>query len=139
MAELLMLAVIGALTASGVVAAYRMQGRVTASEQLIQRSRLRLVELQRVLDRVQRLAAASAVAEGTVEGSTRLVQGVHQGIAAIPFGLLEAIPATRDTAKAVRKTHDFIADGVYDAVSVTNKIVGRVLRGTGKPPDKPES
>ncbi len=133
-----MLTVIGALTAGAAVAAYSILRRVAASDALIQRSSVQLAELRRVLDRAQRLAAASAVAEGSVEGSTRLVQSAHRGIAAIPFGLLEAIPATRNTVKAVRKTHDFIADGVYEAISGTNKIVGRVLRGAGKPPDKTE-
>lgn len=138
MAEWLLFAVAAALSAGGAIALVSIQRRVTASDALIQRSHVQLAELRRVLDSAQRIAVASAVAEGTVEGSTRLVQGVHHGIAAIPFTILEAIPATRDPAKVVRKTHDFIADGVYGAISGANKFLGRVLRGTGKPPDKIE-
>ncbi len=133
-----MFAVAAALTAGGGAALVSLRRRITASGQLIERSGIQLAELRRVLDSAQRLAVASAVAEGSIEGGTRLVQGVHQGIAAIPFTILEAIPATRDPAKVVRKTHDFVAGGVYDAISGTNKLFGRVLRGTGKPPDKPE-
>lgn len=136
MVEGLMLAVVGVLTVSASLGVYRAHRRLSVQAGLIERSEAQLAELRRVLDTAQRLALASAVAEGTVEGGTRLVQGVHQGVAAIPFSVLEAIPVTRGTAKIVRKTHDTVAGGVYTSIAVVNKWVGRVLRGTGKAPDQ---
>ena len=58
---------------------------------------------------------------------------IHKGIAAIPFGILEAIPVTRHTTKVVRGTHDLISDAVYGSISIVNKTSGKVIRkGIGK-------
>jgi len=66
--------------------------------------------------------------EQAVATGTALVREVHKGIADIPFGVLEAIPATRAPAKALRGLHDSISDGVYGAIAGLNKAVGRELR-----------
>ena len=76
----------------------------------------------------QQLLAIQGTAEAGVEGTTRVVQRIHQGIAAIPFEVLEAIPATRDTARLVRGVHDLTSAGVYGSISAVNKGVGRGLR-----------
>lgn len=69
-----------------------------------------LVEARRRAEELQR-----AVGQG-VDDSAELVQTVHRGIAAIPFGVLGAIPVTRDTSRLVRRIHDASADGVYGAI-----------------------
>lgn len=76
----------------------------------------------------QHLMALQGNAEAGIEGTTRVVQRIHQGIAAIPFEVLEAIPATRDTARLVRGVHDLTSAGVYGSISAVNKGVGRGLR-----------
>lgn len=76
----------------------------------------------------QQLLAMQGTAEAGIEGTTRVVQRIHQGIAAIPFEVLEAIPATRDTARLVRGVHDLTSAGVYGSISAVNKGVGRGLR-----------
>lgn len=86
------------------------------------------------LEQARRLAAIDALedtqrlAESAVDTGTSIVREVHQGIASIPFGILEALPGTRAPAKAVRSVHDAISDGVYDALSGLNRAVGRELR-----------
>ena len=48
-------------------------------------------------------------AEMGVHLGTNTVRAVHMGIAAIPFGILEVIPATRHTSRLVRTVHDQIS------------------------------
>ena len=55
-------------------------------------------------------------------GGTRAARALHQGIASIPFDILETIPATRDTTRVVRRIHDFTADNVYAAISAVNRL-----------------
>lgn len=74
------------------------------------------------------LAASQMLAENVVEGGTSTVRAVHKGIAGIPFGILEAIPVTRDTTRIVRKIHDAISDGVYGGISATNKALHQAVR-----------
>ena len=104
-----------------------MLAELRSAEGLLTRTQARLNELERVRE-AQRVAAVQAVAEGAVEGGTRTVQVLHYGIAAIPFTILELIPPTRDAARMVRKTHHFIADGVYGGISLVNRGVGWLLR-----------
>jgi hypothetical protein len=81
------------------------------------------------LQRAERqLADAQRLSETVVAGGTRTVRSIHQGIAAIPFGILEAIPATRDTTRMVRATHDLIAGAVYGGIGRVNRGVGVGLR-----------
>jgi hypothetical protein len=81
------------------------------------------------LQRAERqLADAQRLTETAVAGGARTVQVIHQGIAAIPFGILEAIPATRDTTRLVRATHDAIAGAVYGGIGAVNRGIGAGLR-----------
>lgn len=73
-----------------------------------------------------KVQAASAVAEVGVSS----VQSVHQAIASIPFNILEAIPATRAGAKAVRGVHDAISGGIYSTIKAANQALG----GNKNPP-----
>ena len=76
-------------------------------------------------DQLVRMQGAT---EATIEGTTRLVHAIHRGVAGIPFGVLEAIPATRDSARLVRGVHDLTAAGVYETIAAVNRGVGRGLR-----------
>jgi hypothetical protein len=90
------------------------------------------VDRQLALERAQTAAETQQVAEAVVHGTTATVQAVHRGIAAIPFGILEAIPVTRAPARLVRAVHDLTANSVYGAITGLNKLIGRGLR-RGKP------
>ncbi len=85
-------------------------------------------------EQAARIAALEALrdslqlTEHAIATSTLLVKEVHKGIADIPFSVLEAIPATRGSAKALRGLHDSISDGVYGALNRLNQAVGRELR-----------
>ncbi len=94
---------------------------------------LRLREARQQAEVLQRLAQAQTLAETVVDGGTATVRAVHHGIASIPFGILEAIPATSLSTKAVRKTHDAIADGVYGAIRGANRLLGEAARKAIKP------
>ena len=85
------------------------------------------------------LAAAQKVTEATVEGGNVTVRTVHKAIAAIPFGILESIPATRDTTRVVRRIHDAISDGIYGTISAANKAVHGAARNAVNPlqPESP--
>ena len=80
-----------------------------------------------------RLAAWQEVTEASIDGGTKAVRAVHKGIAAIPFSILESIPATRDTAKIVRGIHDFTSDNVYAAISTVNRLAGERSRSYLQP------
>jgi hypothetical protein len=85
-------------------------------------------------EQAERLAALEALrdtqqlTEHAIATGTAVVKEVHKGIADIPFSVFEAIPATREPAKALRGLHDSISDGIYGAISGLNKAVGRELR-----------
>jgi hypothetical protein len=83
--------------------------------------------------RVQ-IATGQALAENVVEGGTAAVRTIHKSIASIPFGILESIPATRDTTRVVRRIHDAISDGVYGGIAVTNKALHEAARSAAKLP-----
>ncbi|AXQ31549.1 hypothetical protein D0B54_23940 [Solimonas sp. K1W22B-7] len=85
------------------------------------------------------LAQVQKLAESGVGIGTDTVRGIHHGIASIPFGILEAIPATRDTTRIVRAIHDQTADTVYGAIGLVNRMLGKGLRrGMGVDPSKEE-
>lgn len=96
---------------------------------------------------LEKLCDAQATAEHVLAAGGSVVREVHKGIAAIPFDVLAAIPATRASSLVVREVHDTISDGVYGALSGINKAVGRGLRKglkslaeskAGLPPDSGE-
>lgn len=101
------LSVLDAALARAIAAAAERDARLQALEQAVQTQQL----------------TEQAVATGTA-----LVREVHKGIADIPFNVLEAIPATRTPAKALRGLHDSISNGVYGAIAGLNRAVGRELR-----------
>ena len=74
------------------------------------------------------LLEAQEKLEDTIDLTTSTVRTLHKGIAAIPFGILEAIPATRHTTLVVRGTHDLISDVVYGSINIMTKTTGKVIR-----------
>ncbi|TJY61924.1 hypothetical protein E4T66_06670 [Sinimarinibacterium sp. CAU 1509] len=99
----------------------------------MRRSGAVLVETQGMLRIQQQLTQVQRLTETTIDTGTRAVQSVHLGIASIPFDLLESYPATRDAARVVRRTHDFIAGAVYGTIAGINRKVGEAARGTLTP------
>lgn len=87
-----------------------------------------LVEVQNLQRRQLLLAEAQQFAETVVDTGASAVRTVHFGIASIPFGILEAIPVTRDASRMVHYAHDAIADAVYGTIGGVNRIAGRALR-----------
>jgi len=71
--------------------------------------------------------AASSTAEAVQLGSA-VTQAGHRLIAAIPFGILGRIPATRERTGRVRRAHDGTADKVYDGISTFADRVSVALR-----------
>ena len=110
------------------LAARRLAHETGALNSSLRRAALYHLEGARFIEGREQLARAQETAEALVHGSTTIVRGVHHGIAAIPFSILEAIPATRDTTRVVRGVHDLTADTVYGAISAINRVLGRQLR-----------
>jgi hypothetical protein len=80
------------------------------------------------------VAARTAIADGVQAGTDAiqlgagLAQSGHQAIASLPFGILRAIPMTREGSSLVRDTHDETADSVYDRIASVSDGVGRAVR-----------
>lgn len=102
--------------------------RMSVLRETTLREEIRIYETSRA-----ELIAAQKVAEKSVDVGTDTVRLAHNLIAAIPFTVLENIPATREGAKAARKAHDRIAGNVYDSLTIANKLIGHGLRQTLKP------
>lgn len=73
------------------------------------------------------IADAAENAAEAIQLGTATVQVGHGAIAAIPFGVLEAIPATRSGTRRVRAVHDETSEGVYRAISVVSGAVGNIV------------
>jgi hypothetical protein len=108
----------------------------------MQRLAAALLEQARAEAQLQALRDLQRVAQTGVELGAGTVRAVHLGIAAIPFGILEAIPVTRPTSRLVRTIHDQISGVVYDSISGGNRLIGAALRlGLNRrapPQDRPD-
>lgn len=122
-----------AITAEVLRRAWRYEVRSAELTEELNCELLRLDEARKQAENLQRIAQAQTLAETMVDGGTATVRAVHHGIASIPFGILEAIPATSLSTKAVRKTHDAIAGGVYDTIIGVNRLLGEAARKAIKP------
>lgn len=120
------------LAASG-LAAWRNRGHKRSSESNLHYIAARQAELVLLAENQRQLLEAQEILEGSIDGSTTTVRAIHKGIASIPFGILEAIPVTRNTTQVVRGTHDIISDVIYSGISAANKTSGKAIRkGIGK-------
>lgn len=111
----------------------RVQVAVGGVRAALQRAEVRRAEALRLQEAEARLAELQRLTERGVSGGTEVVRAVHKGIAAIPFGVLERIPATRDTTRVVRQAHDLISDAVYGSIKAVNRGVGAGVRQGLKP------
>lgn len=131
-----------ACVAASLFAAWRGEwgaAAVHANRRQLLRTGIHLAEAERSRVGLRQLAAAQEVGETAVMFGTNTVRAVHQGIASIPFGILERIPVTRGPTRLVRALHDSIAGGVYDSIIGVNEAVGSGLRKQLQDPaDKPE-
>ena len=94
------------------------------------------------------VAARTAIADGVQAGTDAIQLGAgiaqsgHQAIAGLPFGILRALPGTREGSSMVREAHDETANTVYDRIASVSDGVGRAVRkrllGGPVPPAPPE-
>jgi hypothetical protein len=124
----LLLGVFALLGAAGAWQTAALAGRRRTLARRLRRAALQQAEAQRVLKARRQLADTAATAAAVVNAGNLTVQTAHQLIAAIPFGILEAIPATRDTTRIVRATHDAIAGLVYGAIGAASRQAAKGLR-----------
>lgn len=90
----------------------------------------------------ERAESAQRTAEGVVDAGNEGVRTTHTAISDIPFGILDQIPSTREGSKAVKGVHDAVTNGVYDAISLFNRLAGESIRrgmsggGSSSDPDE---
>lgn len=92
------------------------------------------------------LASRTRIADGVQAGTEVVARGSavtrvgHRAVAAIPFGLMRAIPATRARGLRLQQAHDAKAAQLYDAIdSVSARIAEGVrMRLTGEDGSAPE-
>lgn len=118
---------------------WRINKRISATAAQLTRTAAVRAEAWRMQQANQRLAEWQDVTESSIDGGTQAVRALHKGIAQVPFSILEAIPATRDTARVVREVHDFTSDNVYAAISTVNRLVGQRSRDYLKAGEKPSA
>jgi hypothetical protein len=87
---------------------------------------------------ISSLSQVSRITESGLALGAEAVRGIHKGIAAIPFNILEAIPVTRDTGRLVRAVHDQTAEAIYGSIKLVNRVIGRNLR-RGLGDEQPEA
>jgi hypothetical protein len=120
------------------IVAARRQAR-TAEELRTAATRVRIdrEERERFLRGREAVADGGDIATAVVNAPTAVVRFSHDAIAAIPFTVLENIPATAETTKVVHAIHDEISHAVYDVISGTTKgIAGLIRRGLAVPPPR---
>jgi len=75
----------------------------------------------------ERLRGLRRLVEEAVEHGSKAVEDVHKATAARTFTVLEAIPPIAKPAKVVHTVHDLWLSGIYGAIRVGNKVVGKTL------------
>lgn len=88
----------------------------------------RVVERTRVAAARERLESAQRTAEGVVDTGNETVRTTHTAISDVPFAILDQIPSTREGASVVKGVHDAVTNGVYDAISLVNRLAGEGIR-----------
>ena len=126
----LLAAAVTLLLLSGAAAAVLLRQRIglRATGERIGTAAARFGEAQRMLTQRKRLRSAQRFTEGAVDETTRTVEGIHRGIASVPFEVLDRIPATRDTSRIVREVHDLTSSTVYGGIRGINRLLGSGLR-----------
>jgi hypothetical protein len=78
---------------------------------------------------LKRWRGLRALVSDAVDHGASAVQRVHLATARRPFALLAHVPGLRAPVQAVHAVHDGVVSGVYDAIRVTNHVVGTTLDG----------
>ena len=133
--SLLLVLLCGLLT---VLAALDLLRQRRAIEQLrgaVVRQRAYRAERERFRAARDQFAGTGDLAGDLINLPTAATRKGHETIAAIPFTVLENIPATAETSKVVREIHDEISGAVYDIITGTTKGISDVIRRglTGAP------
>lgn len=122
--------VAGCLVA-GTLVATRFVLRAAATQAEMESTVVRTAAARR--ERARFVGTRSAIAETAenaaeaVQLSALTVQVGHEAVVSIPFGVFEAIPATRAGTKRMRAVHDDASGGVYRAINVVSGAVGNVV------------
>lgn len=117
-----------AASAGGLLLQRRTARELDALRQAMRRVAASFLEAIRAEEQFEDLRRKQEAAEMTVHLGAAAARSLHQGIASIPFGILEAIPSTRDKTRAVRTAHDGISEALYDGVTLGNRVLGSLLR-----------
>jgi hypothetical protein len=117
-----------AASAGGLLLQRRTARELESLRQAMRRVAASLLEASRAEDQLDELRRKQEAAEQTVQLGAAAARDLHRGIAGIPFGILEAIPATRDKTREVRAAHDDISTALYDGITLGNRVLGSLLR-----------
>ena len=68
-----------------------------------------------------------ALVQDAVDAGATAVEQVHKRTAAVPFALLEQVPALAAPARRAHQVHDLAISGSYGMVRLVNRVTGKVL------------
>ena len=100
-----------------------------AGERAVRRQRAWSTERATFLASRTRIADGVQVGAETVAFGSAVTRAGHRAVTAIPFGLLRAIPATRERAERMQAAHDERAAQMYDAI---DSVSARIAEGVRK-------
>lgn len=110
------------------LAGWRQRRKAAAAAQLLRRSRIQYDEMKLALAQLERLERWQQHTSSGIAGGTAAIRAIHQGIASIPFGILEQIPSTSQTTRQVHRIHDLSSEAVYASVQQANRWLGKRAR-----------
>lgn len=127
-AALVAVLVVAGLVVLVVRALLATRGSLARAESIARRQRAWANEKSVYLTSRTRIADGVQAGTGAVQVGAGIVGTGHRLIAAIPFGILGAIPATRPGSARVRAAHDETADAVYDTIDTLSGRIGEAVR-----------
>ena len=81
----------------------------------------------RAMSSLKRWRGLRALVTDVVEHGSKAVQDVHLATVARTFVVLEAVEPIAAPAKIVHVAHDLTVSGVYGAIRLVNRAVGKTL------------
>jgi hypothetical protein len=141
---------LGAVLVAAAATAFTVRAWLRADAELLAVRRRELRHRAWAAERARFLAMRTSIADRALSTTDAVQLGSsvtrvgHQAIAGIPFGILSAIPATREGSKRVKDLHDGIADAVYGGIAGVSEGLGELSRrrltgASATPPDADES
>lgn len=107
------------------------------AEQALRRQRAWSTERGHFIYNRSRIADGVQTGTEAVAFGSAVTRAGHKAIAAIPFGLMRAIPATRERGRRLQAAHDERAEQIYGSIeTMSSRIadgVRRRLVGEGLP------